>query len=173
MPFRRRSLCFVFSSMHPHGCLCRQLPQRKYIFFFGGCPWHADGNRSGCGCLPVRRMCGFYKFFYIPACPWQPGDKGAHPSPVLYRRTARMGIWSIYPGTGRHPLCGRPAGSAICTGCGRSNSPSIPSGNRPGRWAFHPYRLIISSGMDLGMPRLAFRPIKGRMPHVLQRLYAG
>ncbi|KAI4446471.1 hypothetical protein C823_000989 [Eubacterium plexicaudatum ASF492] len=68
MPFRRRSLCFVFSSMHLHGCLCRQLPQRKYIFFFGGCPWHADGNRSGCGCLHVRRMCGFYKFFIFP-CP--------------------------------------------------------------------------------------------------------
>lgn len=24
--------------------------------------------------------------------------------------------------------------------------------------------IIISSGMDFGMPRLAFRPIKGRMP---------
>ncbi len=80
-------LCF--SSMSLNGCLCRQLPQRKYIFFLG--------------CLHVRRMCGFYKFFYIPACPWQRADKGARPIQALYRRTARMGIWSIYSGTGRNP----------------------------------------------------------------------
>ena len=141
MPFIRWSLCFVFSSMRLHGCLCRQLPQKKYIFSFGVCPWHADDNHSGCGCLPVRRMCGFYRFFYIPVFLWQPEDKGAHPIPVLYRHTVHMGIWSIYPGTGRHPLCGRPADSAICTGCGRNSNPSIPSGNRPGIWAFHPYRL--------------------------------
>ncbi len=94
-------LCF--SSMSLNGCLCRQLPQKKYIFFLGGCPWHADGNRLGCGYLLVRRMCGFYKFFCIPACPWQRADKGARPIQALYRRTARMGIWSIYSGTGRNP----------------------------------------------------------------------
>ncbi len=140
MPFSRWSLCF-FSSMRLHGCLCQQLPQKKYIFFFGGCPWHADGNRSGCGYLPVRRMYGFYRFFCIPAYLWQREDKGAHPSRVLYRRTARMGILSIYPGTGRNPICYRPAGSAICTGCGLDSNPSISFGNRPGRQGFHPYQL--------------------------------
>ena len=141
MPFIRWSLCFVFSSVRLHGCLCRQLPQKKYIFSFGVCPWHADDNHSGCGCLPVRRMCGFYIFFCIPACPWQRAGKGARPSQVLCRRTAHMVIQSIYAGMGRDPIFYRPAGSAIYTGCGRRNSPSIPSGGRPGRQAFHPCQL--------------------------------
>ncbi len=123
MPLSRRGPCFVFSSMRLHGCLCRQLSQKKYIFSFGVCLWHADGNHSGCGYLSVRKMCGFYRFFCIPACPWQRADKGAHPSQVSYRRNAHMGILSNYPGTGRNPLCHRPAGSAICTGSARAVAP--------------------------------------------------
>lgn len=142
MPFSRWSLCFVFSSMRLHGSLCRQLPQKKYIFSSGVCPWHAGGNHSGCDYLPVRRMCGFYKFFYILVCPWQQEDKGVHPSQVLYRRTARMGVLSIYPDKDRTPLFYRPAGSATCTGCGPHNNPSIPSCARPARQGFHPCQQI-------------------------------
>lgn len=117
--YRKESISF--SSVDAHG-MQMVIVQDAVVYPFAGCAVFID-------------------FFYIPVFLWQPEDKGAHPIPVLYRHTVHMGIWSIYPGTDNHPLCGRPAGSAICSGCGRNSNPSIPSGNRPGIWAFHPYRL--------------------------------
>lgn len=141
MWFRPRGLCFVFSSMRLYVCLCRQLPQKMYIFFFCGCPWHADDNHLEYGCLPVRRMCGCYKFFCIPVCPWQLACKGGHPMLVWYRCSAHMGNWSICLCMDRNPLFYKPADSATCIGCGQRNNPNTPSCALPGIQGPRPYQL--------------------------------